>query len=252
MAFPWMMVAQMGLGAVQSAISASKASDLPDPQQYFVTPELRGAFNEAKARSQQGYSPAERAAFEQMLARQATASKQMFRNVGLSGAGAAAANIMSVDALNQFAAGSEAARRQNFGQYASLAGDIQGVQNAEVQRQNQRLMAEEQALGGGIQAGISNMFQGMNTGQNIDWMQKAMDVYSGQGGGASGDNQFTGLPSWLNIGTGAAPAQKQQTMWGGFGSGMMGNPEYAGPFGGGIGGGDQFTGLPTGFNFYGF
>jgi hypothetical protein len=214
MAFPWMMLAQMGIGAVQSAISASKASELPDPEQYSVSPELRGAFNEARTRSQQGYSPAERAAFNQMLARQATASKQMFRNVGMSGAGAAAANIMSVDALNQFAAGSEAARRQNFGQYAGLASEIQGVRNMEVGRQNQRLLMEEQALGGGIQAGISNMFQGLNAGQNMDWMNKAMETYKGQGGGASGG---VSIPSMLNSGTSGGGAMNTPSpLWNSF------------------------------------
>lgn len=245
-----MMAAQMGIGAIQSIISASKASDLPEPEQYSVTPELRGAFNEARTRSQQGYSPAERAAFDQMLARQATASKQMFRNAGLSGAGSAAANIMSIDALNQFAAGSEAVRRQNFGQYAGLAGEIQQVDNMEVGRQNQRLMAEEQALGAGIQAGISNIFQGANTGQNINWMNQAAEIYKGQGGGASGSG--INIPSMFNMGGGGSQPQGQQSMWGGFGNNLLGKPNYAGPFGGGLRGENQFTGLPSGFNFYGF
>lgn len=206
------MLAQMGIGAIQSAVSASKAGDLPDPKQNVVSPELRGAFNEAKQRSQQGYSPAERAAFEQMLSRQATASKQMFRNVGMSGAGSAAANIMSTDALNQFAAGSEAARRQNFGQYASLAGEIQGVNNMEVARQNQRLMAEEQALGGGIQAGISNMFQGLNTGQDVNYMNKALDIYSGMNSGGGGGTQ---MPSFIPQGNGPSMATPSP-MWNSF------------------------------------
>lgn len=238
-----MMVAQMGLGAVQSIISASKASQLPEPQQYSVSPELRSAYNEAKARSQQGYAPAERAAFEQMLARQATASRQMFRNVGMSGAGAAAANIMSTDALNQFAAGSEAVRRQNFGQYAGLASEIQQQKNLEVGRQNQRLMAEEQALGGGIQAGISNIFQGLNTGQNINWMNMAREMYAGADGTGGAQSP---LPSYV-----PPPSQGNQ-MWGGFGGGMFGNQQQTGFSQASLGGGNQFTGLPSSFNFYPF
>lgn len=241
MAFPWMMVAQMGMGAIQTAISASKASQLPDPKQHTVSPELRGAFNEAKTRSQQGYSPAERAAFEQTLARQANASKQMFQNVGMSGAGAAAANIMSIDALNQFAAGSEAARRQNFGQYASLAGDVQRVGDMEAQRFNQRLMAEEQALGGGMQAGISNMFQGLNTGQNVGQMNKAMDVYQGMGTGGGGGVQ---MPSFKPSQSPSMGTPQQSTpMWGGFGGNYFGNQQQTG---------FNQASLPNSFQFYNF
>ena len=246
-----MMAAQMGMGAVQSIISAAKASDLPEPEQYSVTPELRGAFNEARTRSQQGYSPAERAAFDQMLARQANSAKNMFRNAGLAAAGTASANIMSIDALNQFAAGSEAVRRQNFGQYAGLAEEIQQVDNMEVGRQNQRLMAEEQALGGGIQAGISNMFQGANTGQNINWMNQAAEIYKGgMGGNLLGNQQQTGFntASLFNP-SGAQSSQGSQNFqpvqWGGFGGNYMGNQQQTGFNNASLGGAGMF-------NFYGF
>ena len=97
-------LAQMGIGAIQAGISASKAANLPDPKKHVVGPEMRLAYNMARRRADEGYSPEERAQFEQMLARQGTSAKRMMQNVGLAGVGSAAANIMGIDALNQFAA----------------------------------------------------------------------------------------------------------------------------------------------------
>jgi hypothetical protein len=250
MAFPWMMVAQMGLGAVQSIVSASKASDLPEPQKFTTSPEKTQAFNEAKARRNQGHSLAATKAFEQILARQATANKQMFRNMGMSGAGAAASNIMSVDAMNEFAARGAQLEQANFAQYLGAAEGMQQERNMETQRQNQRLMAEEQALGGGIQAGISNIFQGLNTGQNVGYMNKALDVYQGMGAGGSTSPMFGGFGSNLignrqrtgfsqaSLMNPSQPAQPNQ-FWSGFGSNIMGNQQQTG------------FNTPSG-NFYGF
>ena len=193
MAFPWMAVAQLGIGAVQSAISSSQSSNLPVPKQYTVSPELRTAYNMARRRADEGYSPEEKSAFEQMLARQGTAAKEMFRNVGLAGAGSAAANIMGTDALNQFAAQGAGIRRQNAGDFYGLANQVQGVSNMETGRFNEQLRAEEQALGSATQAGIGNMFGGFNSGMNFAQNEKAISAYQGMGVGQnSGNNAFAG------------------------------------------------------------
>jgi hypothetical protein len=177
----WGAVAGAALGLVQTGISAAKASQLPDDKQYSVSPELRAAYNMSRRRADEGYSPEEKAAFEQMLARQGTAAKRMFQNVGLAGAGSAAANIMGIDALNQFAANGASIKRQNAGDFYGLAGQMQGVQDQETTRFNNQLNIERQALGEGVQAGISNIqggFQGIETSMN---QQKAMDLYKNYG-----------------------------------------------------------------------
>lgn len=190
--FPYAAIAQVGIGLIQSGISAAKASQLPDDQKYTVGPEMRLAYNMSRRRADEGYSAEEKAAFEQMLARQGTAAKRMLQNVGLSGVGSAAANIMGVDALNQFAAQNANIRRQNFGQFANMAGQVQGVQNMETGRFNQQLNMERQALGQGVQSGIGNIFGGINAAQNFGQTQQATDIYKnmGQGGQTGAESPF--------------------------------------------------------------
>ena len=175
--FPWASLLQAGVGAIQTGVSAAKAANLPDPKEYSVSPELRTAYNMARRRADEGYSPEEKSAFEQMLARQGTAAKEMFRNVGLAGAGSAAANIMGTDALNQFAAQGAGIRRQNAGDFYGLANQVQGVNNMETGRFNEQLRAEEQALGQATQSGIGNMFGGFNSGMNFMQTESAINAW---------------------------------------------------------------------------
>lgn len=190
MAFPWMALAQMGIGAIQTGVAASKAAKLPDPQKHTVSPEMRLAYNMARTRADEGYSPEEKAAFEQMLARQGTSARRMLQNVGLAGVGSAAANIMGVDAMNQFAATGANIRRQNFGQFANLAGQVDNIQQMETNRFNQRLLQEEQALGGAMQSGIGNMFGGLNSGMNFMQNEQAIDAWGGAGQPVNKPTQF--------------------------------------------------------------
>lgn len=201
-----MALAQMGIGAIQTGVAASKASKLDSPQKYTVSPEMRLAYNMARTRADEGFSPEEKAAFEQQLARGGTAARRTLQNVGLAGVGSAAANIMGIDAMNQFAATGANIRRQNFGQFANLANQVQGVQNMETNRFNQRLLQEEQALGGAMQSGIGNMFGGLNAGMNFGQNEQAIDAWKGMGqGGATATPQQT--PTRFN---------SPMSNWGGF------------------------------------
>jgi len=192
MAVPVMAIAGLAMGAIQAGVSASKASKLPENRPYTVSPELKAAYTMARRRADEGYTPEERANFEQMLARQGTAAKQMFRNMGLAGAGSAAANIMGTDALNQFAATGAGIRRQNEGAFYGLAGQMQGVQDQETGRFNQQLNMERQALGQGMQAGIGNMMGAVGNFQQFQGQQQAIDMYKNMGTGGSGGGMGLG------------------------------------------------------------
>jgi hypothetical protein len=231
MAVPIMAIAGLAMGGIQAAISASKASNLPKDRPYTVSPELRAAYTMARRRADEGYTPEERASFEQMLARQGTAAKQMFRNMGMAGAGSAAANIMGIDALNQFAATGAGIRRQNEGAFYGLAGQMQGVQDQETGRFNQQLNMERQALGQGMQAGIGNIMGAVGNAQQFMGQQQAIDLYKNMGAGGSGSGGGMGLSKLLgglSQGGGSGmdfpfqPMQQSpQVNWGGFRQGMM-------------------------------
>lgn len=232
---------QAGMGIAQTAIAASKASKLPQDQKYTASPEFRAAFDQAKSRSQQGFSPAERAAFDQSLARQGTAAKRMFQNVGLSGAGAAAANIMSADALNQFAAQDANIERQNFGQYMSAARGMQSIQDAETNRFNTQLNMQRQALGGAMQSGLGNIMGGINTGINAQQMSNTLNQPN--------ENPYIGgeTPTWFDnqaTSIGGQPASNvmQGQMQQPFGQGSSTNQSF------GLGQNSYGFGTPTSQN----
>jgi len=193
-----MAIAGIAMGAIQAGISASKASQLPDDQKYTVSPELQAAYAMSRRRADEGFSPEERAAFEQMLARQGTAARQMFQNVGLAGAGSAAANIMGVDALNQFAADGASIKRKNAGDFYGLAGQMQSVQDKETGRFNQQLNMESQALGQATQAGIGNMMGAAQSYQDFQTDQQAIAAYK-EGGGGGGDSSKSEAPGFGDL-----------------------------------------------------
>ena len=170
---------QAGMGIAQTAISAAKAANLPDDKQYTASPEFRTAFNRAESRSNQGFSAAERSAFDQSLARQGTTAKRMFQNAGLGGIGSAASQIMNIDALNQFAAQDANIQRQNFGEYMGAARGMQSIQDAETGRFNNQLNMQRQALGGAMQSGLGNIMGGINTGINAQQMSSTLNKTQG-------------------------------------------------------------------------
>jgi hypothetical protein len=63
--------------------------------------------------------------------------------------------------LNQLEAQNQAIKRQSLGQYASLAGQMQSIQNQNISSFNQMLYAQQQALGQSARAGFSNLTMGM-------------------------------------------------------------------------------------------
>ena len=190
----------MGIGAIQTGIAASEAANLPDPQQHTVSPELRKSYNMAFQETQRSWAPGEVAMYQQGEARRGTAMKQMFRNVGFSAAGSAAEGIMNVDGWNKFMAQGADNKRQAMGNLHALSRDVQGVKDTEVDRSNIRLFQEETALGTAKQAGIGNIFGGMDAASNSMQTDSAIATYDkmgkkgeDEGGGFDPNN----LPSWL-------------------------------------------------------
>lgn len=183
----WMGLIQAGVGIAQTAIAASEASKIPENKKYSVSPELRNASNMALRTAQQGASATERLQYEQDQARRSTAAGQMFRNVGLSGAGVAAQNIMGADALNEFAARNSDIMRQGRNDYANIAGQIQSINNQEVTSYNTQRNMERQATGGAMQAGIGNVIGGINSGSNALLANKSIDTYGKIAANANND-----------------------------------------------------------------
>jgi len=190
-------VVSAGMGIYQ-AVSASKAAkNLPDEQKYEPTPQMKRAEEMALRRAEQGVSPAERALFEQGMARRTSAAKRAMRNIGMSGVAQGVSNIFNIDAMNQFSAQSEAERRNGEAMYAGIAGQMQGIQDRETSSFNQMLQQQRTALGGAAASGMKNITgafgmaaQAANTNKLAEAYASSGDTYNyglGGGGGAFGD-----------------------------------------------------------------
>jgi len=150
-------VVSAGMGIYQ-AVSASKAAkNLPDEQKYEPTPQMKRAEEMALRRAEQGMSTAERAAFEQGMARRTSAANRAMRNIGMSGVAQGVSNIFNIDAMNQFSAQSEAERRKGEAMYAGIAGQMQGIQDRETSSFNQMLQQQRTALGQAAASGMKNI-----------------------------------------------------------------------------------------------
>ena len=78
-------VIQAGVGLFQTISASQAAKKLPEAQKYTPSPQMRRAEEMALRRAEQGMSSAERAAFEQGMARRTGAAERAMRNLGLAG-----------------------------------------------------------------------------------------------------------------------------------------------------------------------
>ena len=150
-------VVSAGMGIYQ-AVSASKAAkNLPDAKSYGAAPQMKRTEEMALRRAEQGVSQAERALFEQGMARRTGAAERAMRNIGMSGIAQGVSNIFNIDAMNQFSAQSEAERRKGEAMYAGIAGQMQGIQDRDTTSFNQMLQQQRTALGGAAASGMKNI-----------------------------------------------------------------------------------------------
>jgi hypothetical protein len=178
-------VVSAGMGIYQ-AVSASKAAkNLPDAKSYGATPQMKRAEEMALRRAEQGVSPAERALFEQGMARRTGAAERAMRNIGMSGVAQGVSNIFNIDAMNQFSAQSEAERRKGEAMYAGIAGQMQGIQDRETSSFNQMLQQQRTALGGAAASGMKNIAgaagmaaQSYNTNKLAEAYANSGDTYN--------------------------------------------------------------------------
>jgi len=174
-------VVSAGMGIYQ-AVSASKAAkNLPDEQKYEPTPQMKRAEEMALRRAEQGMSDAERATFEQGMARRTSAAKRAMRNIGMSGVAQGVSNIFNIDAMNQFSAQSEAERRKGEDMYAGIAGQMQGIQDRETASFNQMLQQQRVALGGAATSGMKNITGAFGMAAQAYNTNKLAEAYASSG-----------------------------------------------------------------------
>jgi hypothetical protein len=182
-------VVQGVTGLVQTIAASRAAKKLPEAREYTATPQMVKAEAMAERRAEQGMSAAERAAFEQGMARRTGAAERSLRNLGLAGLGVGMSNIFNIDAMNQFSAQSEAERRKGEAMYAGIASQMQAIQDRETASFNQMLQQQRTALGGAAASGMKNITGAFGMAAQAANTNKLAEAYasSGDGNGAFGD-----------------------------------------------------------------
>jgi hypothetical protein len=144
-------------GGIQMGVAMDQLSKLPSAKTFSPATDLETATSMARRAAQQGMTPQERAAAEQAIGTAQSRTQRAMEQRGLGNLAAAVSQIRTTEAINQLEAQNQAIKRQSLGQYASLAGQMQAIQNQNIQSFNQMLYAQQQALGQAAQAGFKNL-----------------------------------------------------------------------------------------------
>lgn len=144
-------------GGIQMAVSMDELSRLPGSKEYSAGSDLETATSMARRVAQQGMTPAERAAAEQGIGTAQSRTQRAMEQRGLGNLAAAVSQIRTTEAMNQLSAQNAQIKRQGLGQYAQLAGQMQSIENQNIQSFNQMLMSQQTALGQSAQAGFKNL-----------------------------------------------------------------------------------------------
>lgn len=150
-------IVQGVMGGIQMGVSMDQLSKLPSAKTFSPATDLETATSMARRAAQQGMTPQERAAAEQAIGTAQSRTQRAMEQRGLGNLAAAVSQIRTTEAMNQLEAQNQAIKRQSLGQYASLAGQMQSIQNQNIQSFNQMLYAQQQALGQAAQAGFKNL-----------------------------------------------------------------------------------------------
>jgi len=138
-------------------VAMDQLSKLPSAQTFSPATDLETATSMARRAAQQGMTPQERAAAEQAIGTAQSRTQRAMEQRGLGNLAAAVSQIRTTEAINQLEAQNQSIKRQSLGQYASLAGQMQAIENQNIQSFNQMLYAQQQALGQAAQAGFRNL-----------------------------------------------------------------------------------------------
>jgi len=154
----WIAAIVQGVaGGIQMGVSMAELSNLPGAQAFSPTTDLETATSMSRRAAQQGMTPQERAAAEQAIGTTQSRTQRTMEQRGLGNLAAAVSQIRTTEAYNALEAQNQQIKRQNLGQYASLAGQVQSLQNQNVQSFNQMLTAQQTALGQSAKAGFQNL-----------------------------------------------------------------------------------------------
>lgn len=162
-------VANLALGLGKSIFAGKKLSDLHKQPlaQYSETPEQKASRLRANEFAQAGFSPEEKAAYQQQLSRSQNTGYQeaVKRAPNMSQQILSGINYTNIGAQNDFASRDASLHRKNIEYSDRFSNYLQELNNKNIAVQQQQRLMAEQALGLGVQSGImqgeSGILQGV-------------------------------------------------------------------------------------------
>jgi len=194
-------IIQMVTGAIKSAKTQSALRELPDPQEFTVSPEMRRGLRMAESRATRGLTPEEETALEQQQAVQTASAERNLRNLGLGAFAPSTSAMYGVDAASRAAQLRASEMRRGEQMYIGQAARLQAQENMEISAANERLRQAQVALG---QAGAA-------AGQ--DMSGGAMGIASAASGMLGGGDALGGMAAGfgrMGINTQVAPPASQE------------------------------------------
>lgn len=156
----------LGVGLAKSIYGANKLSKLHREKFPLLseTAEQKASRLRANEMAQYGFSPEEKAAYQQQLSRSQNTGYQqsVARAPGLSQQILSGINYTNIGAQGDFASRDAALHRQNIAYSDKFSAYLQELNNRNIQQQQQNRLEAERALGAGISDSIGIATQGAN------------------------------------------------------------------------------------------
>lgn len=205
-------VVQAGVGIYQAVKSQQALNELQNKTpDYSVSPELKTAYSRANELAGEGFTPQEKAAYDNRVA---TSTNTAFRN-GIANSGGNLSQALrngiqaeKIGANNDFASTDAQLHRSNIHYADSLAQEMQNQKNLIDQNKISRNLMLQQAYGGGKQAGISNAMGGAmtsiysasntSTDPTLNNGNAGNKSYAYTNSPSNPNNPYTGTPANLN------------------------------------------------------
>lgn len=178
-----------GYEAFKGAQGLKKLNKEKYPE-YSISPELQNSYGRAEQMAGMGYTPQEAANFRQNVAQQQNTGFRQGVNAGggnLAQALRTGLQAQNLGAFNSFSASDAALHRSNIHYADQLGQQVSNQRNLITGSQVQRRNMLEQAFGGALRQGLSNMAgslnltQAMGGGMNLFGNKTSTDSNNGAG-----------------------------------------------------------------------
>lgn len=150
------------LGAIQSGVALANLVKLGKKSQanYGITPEQQRSYDQAQVNATRGFNPAQRGAFMNNIISSQNAAYQKAVDVGGGQSSQAIGGILKANrlgAFNQFAAQDASLQLQNQRYADQMGQNITQQRNLATGQDIQNRVRQEQAWGGALQSGLTNL-----------------------------------------------------------------------------------------------